>query len=98
MAGDSHMLDKQKGDEESASRLPSAPEFTSLYDTSEFQEYLVPDAPPVLPVPSASGAARTSNTTVSPRPVSARQVSALPKKSGRRKSVLLTVLALLLVA
>jgi hypothetical protein len=92
------MLDEQKGGEESASRLPPAPEFTSLYDTSEFQEYLVPDAVPVLPVSSRSGSARTSNTVVSPRQVSSEQASALSKKSGRRKSVLLAVLVLLLVA
>lgn len=92
------MLDEQKGDEESASRLPSAPEFASLYDTREFEEYLVPDAAPVLPVFSGSGPARTSNTMLSQRPASSRQVSAPPKKGAGKKNMLLAVLALLLVA
>ena len=89
------MLDEQKGDKENASRLPSVPEFTSPYDTSEFQEYLVPDT--VL-IPPPSGPAWASNATLSPRPTLSEPVSALSKRDTGRKNVLLGVLALLLVA
>src|SRR5579859_6769549 len=92
------MLDEQKGDEESASRPSSAPEFTSLYDTSEFQEYLVPDAVPVLPVSSGSGAAWTSRTMLPQRPAPSAQAPVPPKKGAGRKNIPLAALALLLVA
>ena len=92
------MLDEQKGDEESASRLSFPPEFAPLYDTSEFQEYLVPDAPPVLPVPSGSGPAKASNAMLTQRPALPRRPSAPPKKGAGRRNTLLAVLALLLVA
>ena len=92
------MLNEQKGNEESVSPLSPAPEFTSLYDTSEFQEYLVPDAAPVLPMPSGSGSAWTSRSTLPPRPVPSVQTPALLKKESGRKNILLAALAFLLIA
>lgn len=92
------MYDEQEGGEENASRLPSAPQFTSLYDASEFQEYLVPDTVPVLPVSSGPTPAWTSSARLPPLPVSSRSVSAPPGKDTGRKNILLAVLTLLLVA
>lgn len=91
----SHMFDEQQGNEGNASRLPPVPEYTPLYDTGEFQEYLVPDVAPLLP---PSSPAWTSNATLSARPAPSEPVSVLPKKGTGRKNVLLAVLALLLVA
>lgn len=92
------MLDEQKSSEEDSSRPPSAPEFAPLYDTSEFQEYLAPDAVPVLPVPSSSGLIWASEAMLPARAATSIQASALPKKSIGRRNILLAVLALLLVA
>ena len=92
------MLDEQKNSGESSSRLPSESDFTSPYEADEFQEYLVSDAAPALPLPSKPGPAWSSRTILPPRVESSARASALPKKSAGRKGLLLAVLALLLVA
>ena len=92
------MFDEQKSGEESAFRLPPASDFTSPYDAGEFQEYLVSDADPALPLSSEPGPVWSSKTILPPRAESSARASALPNKSTGRKNILLAALALLLVA
>lgn len=96
--GNGHMLDEQKGNEENSPRLPPASDFTSPYDAGEFQEYMVSDVAPALPLSFEPGPAWSSKTILPPHTTPTLKASALPKKSTGRKNILLAALALLLVA